>query len=277
MRIGSTIAAALTGEATSDSIGMRERTQGPKTRPLTGRTGSPPGSPQGRIAFRPTFILFSRAPALGHCALRPVRRCVRTREARQSARDDDAPEFGGDGSETMTSGYRQTYDQWRADPQAFWAEAAREIAWIRPPERIFDPEGGVYGRWFPDARVQRLLQRARPACRGRPRRSGRALLRQPRRQDQADHHLPRTARRDGDARRRARGSRRRGGRPGADLHADDSRGDRRHARLRAHRRRPFGGVRRVRRQGAGDPHRRRRAEGGFDGELRHRARPDRRI
>ena len=52
----------------------------------------------------------------------------------------------------MTSGYRQTYDRWRADPQAFWAEAAREIAWIRPPERIFDPEAGVYGRWFPDAR-----------------------------------------------------------------------------------------------------------------------------
>jgi hypothetical protein len=34
-------------------------------------------------------------------------------------------EFGGDGSEKMTSGYRQTYDRWRADPQAFWAEAAR--------------------------------------------------------------------------------------------------------------------------------------------------------
>jgi propionyl-CoA synthetase len=52
----------------------------------------------------------------------------------------------------MTSGYQQTYDRWRADPQAFWAEAAREIAWIRPPTRIFDPDGGVYGRWFPDAR-----------------------------------------------------------------------------------------------------------------------------
>ena len=38
----------------------------------------------------------------------------------------------------MTSGYRQTYDRWRADPQAFWAEAAREIAWTKPPERIFD-------------------------------------------------------------------------------------------------------------------------------------------
>ena len=52
----------------------------------------------------------------------------------------------------MISGYRQTYDRWRADPQAFWAEAARGIEWIRRPERIFDPEGGVYGRWFPDAR-----------------------------------------------------------------------------------------------------------------------------
>ncbi len=51
------------------------------------------------------------------------------------------------------SGYRQTYDQWRADPQAFWGEAAREISWIKEPERIFDPEAGVYGRWFPDARV----------------------------------------------------------------------------------------------------------------------------
>jgi propionyl-CoA synthetase len=53
----------------------------------------------------------------------------------------------------MGSGYRQTYDQWRADPQAFWASAARAISWIRSPERIFDPKAGVYGRWFPDARV----------------------------------------------------------------------------------------------------------------------------
>jgi propionyl-CoA synthetase len=52
----------------------------------------------------------------------------------------------------MTSCYRQTYDRWRADPQGFWAEAAREIAWIKPPERIFDAQAGVYGRWFPDAR-----------------------------------------------------------------------------------------------------------------------------
>jgi propionyl-CoA synthetase len=57
------------------------------------------------------------------------------------------------GSETMASGYRQTYDQWRADPQAFWAEAASRISWIKPPGTIFDPAAGVYGRWFPDARL----------------------------------------------------------------------------------------------------------------------------
>jgi len=51
------------------------------------------------------------------------------------------------------SGYRQTYDHWRADPQAFWAKAAEAISWARAPERIFDPEAGVYGRWFPDARL----------------------------------------------------------------------------------------------------------------------------
>ncbi|MGO9422793.1 propionyl-CoA synthetase [Roseiarcus sp.] len=61
-------------------------------------------------------------------------------------------DLGAKGAKRM-SGYRQTYDQWLADPQAFWAEAAREISWIKAPERIFDPEAGVYGRWFPDARV----------------------------------------------------------------------------------------------------------------------------
>ena len=50
------------------------------------------------------------------------------------------------------SGYSQTYDEWRADPQAFWAEAACEISWTRPPQTIFDPHAGVYGHWFPDAR-----------------------------------------------------------------------------------------------------------------------------
>jgi propionyl-CoA synthetase len=51
----------------------------------------------------------------------------------------------------MTSRYQEVYAQWRADPQGFWAEAAKEIDWIRPPQRIFDESAGVYGHWFPDA------------------------------------------------------------------------------------------------------------------------------
>ena len=51
----------------------------------------------------------------------------------------------------MKSRYRQVYADWRRDPQAFWRDAAGAIDWTRPPERIFDPHTGPYGRWFPDA------------------------------------------------------------------------------------------------------------------------------
>ncbi|MDE2579712.1 MAG: propionyl-CoA synthetase [Hyphomicrobiales bacterium] len=51
----------------------------------------------------------------------------------------------------MTSHYKEVYAHWRRDPDSFWREAAREIDWIKPPQQIFDPKAGVYGRWFPDA------------------------------------------------------------------------------------------------------------------------------
>src|SRR5579872_6373076 len=51
----------------------------------------------------------------------------------------------------MTSRYAAVYEEWLADPQAFWARAAERIDWIAPPRRIFDSAAGVYGRWFPDA------------------------------------------------------------------------------------------------------------------------------
>ncbi len=50
----------------------------------------------------------------------------------------------------MTSRYREVYAGWQKNPEAFWAEAAREIDWITPPRRIFDAEAGVYGHWFGD-------------------------------------------------------------------------------------------------------------------------------
>jgi propionyl-CoA synthetase len=51
----------------------------------------------------------------------------------------------------MTSRYVEIYGSWRADPQAFWAEAAAEIDWFRPWDAVFDPQLGVYGRWFTGA------------------------------------------------------------------------------------------------------------------------------
>jgi propionyl-CoA synthetase len=46
------------------------------------------------------------------------------------------------------SRYRETYERWKDDPAGFWAEAARDIDWIKPADKVFDPEAGVYGRWF---------------------------------------------------------------------------------------------------------------------------------
>jgi hypothetical protein len=32
--------------------------------------------------------------------------------------------------------------------QSVWGEAAQEIDWIVPAKRVFDPNAGLYGRWF---------------------------------------------------------------------------------------------------------------------------------
>src|SRR6476619_1703553 len=44
--------------------------------------------------------------------------------------------------------YHEVYARSLADPEGFWAEAAKEIDWIEPPKTIFDGSQGVYGRWF---------------------------------------------------------------------------------------------------------------------------------
>ncbi|GAB5374777.1 MAG: propionyl-CoA synthetase [Acuticoccus sp.] len=51
----------------------------------------------------------------------------------------------------MAGEYTKTMDEWRRDPEAFWLGAAEAIDWTRPPQRAFDKDAGVYGRWFPDA------------------------------------------------------------------------------------------------------------------------------
>src|SRR5437773_505980 len=51
------------------------------------------------------------------------------------------------------SRYHEVHARSLADPEGFWAEAAREIDWIEPAKKIFDPSMGTYGRWFAGAVV----------------------------------------------------------------------------------------------------------------------------
>ena len=51
----------------------------------------------------------------------------------------------------MASRYHEVYAGWKRNPEAFWREAAGEIDWFQQPEKIFDADAGVFGRWFPDA------------------------------------------------------------------------------------------------------------------------------
>jgi propionyl-CoA synthetase len=49
------------------------------------------------------------------------------------------------------SSYPDVYARWQRDPEGFWADAAKEIDWFEPAQKVFDPAQGIYGRWFAGA------------------------------------------------------------------------------------------------------------------------------
>ena len=49
------------------------------------------------------------------------------------------------------SEYHKIYADWKSDPENFWATAATDIDWYKPATKVFDPDQGVYGRWFTGA------------------------------------------------------------------------------------------------------------------------------
>jgi propionyl-CoA synthetase len=53
--------------------------------------------------------------------------------------------------DARTSRYYEVYARSLADPQGFWGEAAQAIDWYEPPKKVFDPDIGIYGRWFAGA------------------------------------------------------------------------------------------------------------------------------
>ena len=51
----------------------------------------------------------------------------------------------------MESTYHAVYQGWKNAPEDFWAKAAGEIDWISTWDKVFDPDAGIYGRWFAGA------------------------------------------------------------------------------------------------------------------------------
>jgi propionyl-CoA synthetase len=48
----------------------------------------------------------------------------------------------------QSSRYREVYGGWKADPEGFWEQAAKDIDWFKPAQTVFDRAAGIYGRWF---------------------------------------------------------------------------------------------------------------------------------
>jgi propionyl-CoA synthetase len=49
--------------------------------------------------------------------------------------------------------YAEEFRRSLDDPEGFWRDAAADIDWVRPPERILDAGAAPFYRWFPDAEL----------------------------------------------------------------------------------------------------------------------------
>ncbi len=167
------------------------------------------------------------------------------------------------------------YEEAAADPEAWWLRQATELLdWAEEPSESLDESDPPFYRWFADGQLN-----ASANCLDRHVEAGRgdrvAYHWRGEEGEERDDHLRRAARRRAALRQRPARPRDRQGRRGRHLPADDPRGGRRDARLRADRRPPQRRLRRLlgrggaradgvlRGEGAG--HRRRRPPQGQDG------------
>ena len=143
--------------------------------------------------------------------------------------------------------YRKMYKESIKKPEKFWAEQAAELLWNKKWTKVLDLEGALR-EVVRRRQAQRLARTASTVIsRAAPQQGG--------------DHLGRRAGRDGGSltyqqlhrevcrfANVLKRNRLQEGRPRHHLHADDSRGGHRHARLRAHRRVALGGLRRIQRE-----------------------------
>ena len=55
-------------------------------------------------------------------------------------------------TQNILNPYQEIYNQWKSDPESYWTELAKKIDWETPFEQTFEPNQGVYGRWFSGAK-----------------------------------------------------------------------------------------------------------------------------
>ena len=165
-------------------------------------------------------------------------------------------------------GYARMYAASVADPDAFWGEHGRRLDWIRPYTRVKNTSFDYHDvsiKWFEDGKLNVSAN-----CIDRhladPRRPDRDHLGERRPERLRAHQLPPAARRGLEVRQRPADPGRQEGRPRRHLPADDPGGRLRDARLRAHRRHPLGGLRRLLGRRAALAHR------GLGREARHHRR-----
>ena len=53
----------------------------------------------------------------------------------------------------MQHKYQQTYNHSLRDPEDFWAQAAADIDWIHPWDKVLDDSDAPFYKWFSGARL----------------------------------------------------------------------------------------------------------------------------
>ena len=136
------------------------------------------------------------------------------------------------------------YDEAEADHEGFWAEQAEALHWDQKWDQVLDWSDPPFAKWFVGGKLNvsyNCLDRHVEAGRG----DRVAFHWRGEEGEERDITYADAARRRAALRQRAQGPRHRGRRRRRDLPADDPRGRRRDARLRAHRRGPQRRLRRL--------------------------------
>ena len=175
------------------------------------------------------------------------------------------------------SRYAQEFQRSLADPEGFWADAARDIDWYQAPTVVLDRSRAPFYRWFADGVLNTCFNAVDRHVRDGRGQQPALIYDSPVTGSQRTYTYAElrdeVARFAGVLRGLGVGQ----GRPGDRVPADDPGGADRHAGVRQDRGGALGGVRRLRGARTGHADRRRHAEGDRLGVVRHRGQPRHRV